>query len=88
VLYAELLHRLREIDDRNCFCHYCDADKAKFNSIIADMENDNLIEENEKPKTLQVNFPAARSQKKGKQKGLQNLLSFGKNTYPDDVHRG
>ena len=43
-LYADLLFRIRELDDRNCFCHYCNADKAKFNSIIADMVNDKLIE--------------------------------------------
>lgn len=51
-LYAELLHRLREIDDLYCFCEHCQENTDNLNRIIKDMEKAGVIEENRKPRNF------------------------------------
>lgn len=52
LLFAELLHRLREIDDLYCFCEHCQINTDNINRIIKDMEGDGHIEENYKPRNF------------------------------------
>ena len=52
MLYADLLFRIRQIDDLNCFCQYCSENLARLNRIIDDMVKDKHIEENHKPRNF------------------------------------
>lgn len=52
LLYAELLHRLREIDDLYCFCEHCQENTDNLNRIIKHLEKDAHIEENHKPRNF------------------------------------
>ena len=50
ILYAEILHRLRILEDRFCACHFCTDERDHLNSIIKQMEKDGHIQENPKPR--------------------------------------
>ena len=48
-LYAEILFRLKELDDRKCPCKKCYMDKHNLEWRISEMENDGKIEKNFRP---------------------------------------
>lgn len=52
ILYAEILFRLREIDDLYCFCEHCQLNTDNLNRIIKALEKDGHIEENHKPRNF------------------------------------
>ena len=52
ILYSEILHRLRQLDDLNCFCHHCLDEVKKLNKIIDDMIQEKHIEDNPKPRNF------------------------------------
>lgn len=48
-LYAEVLFRLKALEDLKCPCGFCFQEKIKLNHIIDSMINDGHIKENQKP---------------------------------------
>ena len=64
-LYADVLFRLKLLEELNCPCGKCSDDKRNYNWLIKSMINDNHIKENPKP----INFTGKGGlwQTKGKQ---------------------
>ena len=48
-LYAELMFRLKALDDLKCPCSQCYKDKHNLEWRLAEMENDRKIEKNFRP---------------------------------------
>lgn len=48
-LYAEVLFRLKELEDLKCPCGFCFSEKIKLNHLLDLMIKDNHIPENPKP---------------------------------------
>ena len=48
-LYADILFRLKQLQELNCPCVNCFHDKMKLTHLIRDLINDNHIKENLKP---------------------------------------
>jgi len=48
-LYAEVQHRLKQIEDLNCLCHFCQHEQFQLKRILSFMIKDGHIEENPKP---------------------------------------
>ena len=51
-LYADIIFRLKQLEELNCPCGVCFNDKLKFNFIIKEMIKANHLKENPKP----INF--------------------------------
>ena len=51
-LYAEILFRIKQIEDLNCPCGSCFADKCNLKRLLTDMEEEEKIEKNKRP----INF--------------------------------
>jgi len=51
-LYADIIFRLKQLEELNCPCGTCFDDKRHFNFIIKEMIKANHIKENPKP----INF--------------------------------
>jgi len=51
-LHAEILHRLKQLEDLNCKCNYCARDKSNLKRILDYAINDGHIEENPKPRNF------------------------------------
>ncbi len=48
-LYAEILYRLKVLEDRKCPCNKCYMDKHNLEYRITEMENDGKVEKNFRP---------------------------------------
>lgn len=51
-LYAEVLFRIKELEDLNCGCGSCFADKCNLKRLLTDLEEDGKIIRNKR----QINF--------------------------------
>ena len=52
ILYAEILHRLRLLEDQFCDCHFCKDEAAHLNQIIKQMGKDGHITPNPRPRNF------------------------------------
>jgi hypothetical protein len=48
-LYAEILFRLKMLNDLNCNCSFCFREKVNLKNTLERMEKDNHIKDNPKP---------------------------------------
>ena len=48
-LYAEVQHRLKQIEDLNCHCHFCNNEQFQLNRILSWIIKDSHVKENPKP---------------------------------------
>ncbi len=48
-LYAEVQHRLKQIEDLNCLCHFCENEQFQLKNILSRLIKDGHIKENPKP---------------------------------------
>jgi hypothetical protein len=51
-LYAEALYRIKQLEDLNCPCGSCFADKMKTKHLLDKLENDGHVTQNKRP----INF--------------------------------
>ena len=49
ILYAEVQHRLKQIEDLNCHCHFCSDEKRHLEYVLSDMYKTGHAKENPKP---------------------------------------
>lgn len=63
-LYADIIFRLKQIEELNCPCGTCFRDKLHFNFLIKEMIKANHIKENPKPINFTGKGDCGRSNKK------------------------
>jgi len=52
ILYAEVQHRLKQIEDLNCLCHFCRDERNSLQWTLKNLIKDDHIEENPKPRNF------------------------------------
>ena len=63
-LYADVLFRLKQLEEFNCPCGKCFDDKRNYNWLIKSLIQDNHIKENPKPINFTGKGDCGRAQKK------------------------